>query len=54
MYEYGTLTLIEAILMGKEKRKNGAKSEYNVCIYGNVTVKCPVQLLCTNKNAFKK
>jgi hypothetical protein len=43
---------VEAILRrGRRKRKNnGGNEQMAVCIYRNVTMNPPVQLLYTNKN----
>jgi hypothetical protein len=59
MYEHGTVKPVEVILrMGKGKKKNNGgdettESECTECMYRNVKMKPPVQLLHTNKNIEK-
>jgi hypothetical protein len=57
MYEYGILKSFKVILRKRTvKRENNRRGESNweyiVCIYGNATIKSPVQLLCASKNIY--
>jgi hypothetical protein len=54
MYEYGTLNPVKVILEGRGRIMEWMNYIYNICIYGNVTAKPPVQLSYTNKNIFKR